>query len=462
MQERDDLRKIQYQKMTGTPIPKLLLSLSIPTVITMLVTSVYNAADTAFVGSLGTSASGAVGVVFGYMAILQATGFLFGQGCGSILARELGSKEGYEASKTASTGFFMALFISVIEAVLSFVFLDKLVYILGSTETIAPYAKTYMLYILVAAPLIVPSFTLNNILRYEGKAKLGAAAMMSGALLNIGGDALFILVFNMGIEGAGLSTALSQLVSFCILLSSFLTKKTQTMLSFKLFIEGTGKISNILLTGLPSLLRQTLGGASSIVLNYVAKPYHDEAIAAMAIVSRVSFMVISVGLGIGQGFQPISSFNYGAKKYRRVREAFKTTVIAAEAVIVVLSVLVFIFSPEIIRFLRDDDNVVEIGIRALRLHSLCLVFMPPCMMGEMLLQTTGKRLQASLLSSCRSGLILVPVLLLMAWLRGLAGIQEAQPLAYIISAIPALILIADFFKKLPKEDITEEVAEQTS
>lgn len=449
MQTQKNIQETQYAKMTKTPVPKLLVSLSIPTVCTMLVSSAYNMADSAFVGILGTSQSGAISIVLGYMSVLQAIGFFFGQGSGSIMSRELGAKDPETASHTASTGFFMALFISTLVAVLSFIFINPLVNILGSTVTIAPYAKQYLIFIIISAPFIVTSFTMNNLLRYEGKAKLGAIAMMTGAVLNILGDPLFMFVFKMGIYGAGLSTALSQAISFGILLSMFLRKKTQTTLSIKYFTMDMSKILNIMGTGLPSLIRQCLNGIGVISLTFVSKPYDDAAIAAMGIVSKISFFVISVGLGIGQGFQPISSFNYGSKNYNRVREAYKDALILSEILITIFSVITFIFAPDIIKIFRDDPAVWAVGTRALRLQVATLVFMPLCMMSEMLLQTTGNKFGASFLSSVRSGIIFIPLLFIMAHFRGINGIQEAQPLAYVLSVIPAVLFIYPFFKKLP-------------
>ena len=453
-----DSAKQQYDKMTKTPIYPLLISLSIPTIITMLVTSVYNMADTAFVGTLGTSESGAVGVVFGFMAILQAIGFFFGQGCGTIMSRELGAKKQQDANISVSTGFFMSLIISVCVAVITFFNLDVVVTMLGSTKTIAPYAKTYIKYILISTPFIVPSFTLNNILRFEGRAKLGAIGMMSGAILNISLDAVFMFIFNMGIAGAGLATCLSQIISFIILFTMFLRKKTQTVISFRLFTNDVKKLANIAGTGLPSLLRQSLQSVSVVVLNYLAKPYGDPAISAMSIVSRITFFVFSIGLGFGQGFQPISSFNFGAKKYARVREAHKKTLIVSQIMISILSIIVLIFSKNLIRIFRDDAEVILIGTRALRLQIISLISLPYCMSTEMLLQTTGNKLSSSILSSCRSGIIFVPVIFILAYTRGLSGIQEAQPLTYVLSCIPTFFFLNSFLKKLPKEDVDDVVS----
>lgn len=442
----------QYNKMVNTPVTKLIITLSIPTILSMLVTNIYNMADTAFVGQLGTSASGAVGIVFGFMAILQAVGFMFGQGGGSILSRRLGARDVEGASKIASVSFFSAFILSGILAIVSFVGLDTVVMLLGSTETIAPYAKTYISYILLAAPFLVTSFTMNNILRYEGKAALGTVGMMTGAVLNIIGDPIFMFGFKMGIAGAGLSTALAQLVSFSILLSMFIRHKTETTLSIKLFVNSLDNLGNIMTTGVPSLLRQALGSLATVVLNFNAAPYGDSAIAAMSIVSRISFFVFSIALGMGQGFQPVSAFNYGARKYKRVRKAFKITLILSLVMMAILSAIAMAFSGDLVKIFRDDPEVIEIGTRALRLQLMAQIVIPPCMVTEMLCQSTGKRFAAAMLSSLRSGLIFIPMLFIMSYLRGLYGLQEAQPLSIVISAVPALIYASYFFKSIPTED----------
>lgn len=442
----------QYDKMTKTSIPKLIIRLSVPTILSMLVTNIYNMADTAFVGQLGNSASGAVGIVFGFMAILQAVGFMFGQGSGSIIARLLGAKDKESASVTASTGFFCALFLGLLIEIPGFLFLDPLVMLLGSTETIAPYAKTYISFILLAAPLMTASFVLNNILRYEGKAALGMIGLMTGGLLNIIGDPIFMFVFHMGIAGAGLSTALSQCISFGILLSMFLRGKTECRLSVHRISLQPGRIFNIMATGMPSLLRQGLNSLTTVLLNSEAAVYGDSAVAAMSIVSRISMFVFSFALGIGQGFQPVSGFNYGAGKYRRVRKAFLFTAALSEGLIIVISLFVMLCSNNLIGIFRNDATVIEIGTRALRLHCMSLLFLPACMVTEMLMQSTGQRLSASLLSSLRSGVFFIPLLLILAKIRGLSGIQEAQPLAYVLAFIPSLLFAVWFFRKLPKED----------
>ncbi len=438
----------QFDKMTKTPVSRLIIKLSIPAIISMMVTNVYNLVDTAFVGQLGNSASGAVGIVFGFMAVLQAIGFMFGNGSGSIISRLLGAKNTEQASKIASTGFFFTLLFGAVVAIISAFVLKPLVMLLGSTETISPYAQTYISYILVAAPFITASFTMNNLLRYEGKATLGMIGLIVGAVLNIAGDPILMFGLNMGIAGAGLSTCISQIVGFFVLLSMFLLHKTQCRLSVKLIAPKF--LPEIIGTGLPSLLRQGLNSLSTVVLNNCAAVYGDAAVAAMSIVSRVIFFTFSFALGVGQGFQPVCGFNYGAKKYDRLKTAFYFSVMLAEIIVVVMSVGLILFPGEIVRIFRDDNTVMEIGSRALVLQGIAQLFLPFCMITEMALQSVGKMLGASVLSTLRNGLFFIPLLLILSNVRGLSGIQEAQPLAVTLAVIPSAILAVRFFRELPK------------
>ncbi|MDO4961779.1 MAG: MATE family efflux transporter [Eubacteriales bacterium] len=439
-----------YTKMTETEIVPLLVRLSIPAVLSMFITNVYNLADTAFVGRLGTSASGAVGVVFGYMAILQAIGFMFGQGSGSIISRLLGAKEDRRASEVASTAFFAAFMCAALIGVISFIFLDPLVRVLGATETIAPYAKVYTGYIILAAPFFSTSLLLNNILRYEGKAALGTVGMMTGGILNMIGDPILMFGCGLGIHGAGLSTALSQLVSFCILLSMFVRGKTVSRISPRCFRPDPAIIGDVVTTGFPSLLRQMLNSLTTILLNAESAVYGDQAVAAMSIVSRVVFFGFSIAIGIGQGLQPVSAFNYGAKRYDRVRKVYKTALLLAQIVIVVVVAVLLALSGGIIRVFRDDPAVIEIGTRALRLQAASLLFLPFSMVTEMLYQSTGHKKGATILSSMRSGALFIPLLLILANVHGLAGIQEAQPAAYVLSVVPAAIFLRHFMREMPE------------
>lgn len=448
MEFENELQKKQYGRMTTEPVGKLLFMLSVPTIVSMMVTNIYNLVDTAFVGTLGTSESGATGIVFGYMAILQAIAFMCGQGAGSIMSRKLGARELEEATKYSSTGFFLSFALGLIMAVLSFVFMKPLLYLLGSTPTIAPYAGTYIFYILLSAPFFTSSLTMNNLLRYEGKAKLGTVGLMIGAVINIFGDMVLMFGLKLGIAGAGISTAVSQFISFGILLSMFLRRKTQTRISVKYVARDLKTVWDVMATGFPSLLRQSLNSVATMLLNRTAGAYGDEAVAAMSIVSRISFFPMAVAIGIGQGFQPISSFNFGANKKGRVRKAFWSALAGEECVLTLISVPMCIFAGTLVQQLRDDPRVIELGIRALRLMCVGQLFVPLTMMVEMGFQSIGEKLMASFASCLRSGLLFIPTLLILKNIRGISGIQEAQPLSFVFTFIVCLFLCRTYLERV--------------
>lgn len=453
-QEKEKQKK-QFQRMTGEPVGKLLLSLAIPTIISMMVTNIYNIVDTAFVGTLGTSESGATGIVFGFMAILQAIAFMCGQGAGSLMSRRLGEKNLEEATMYSSTGFFLSFFIGWLTAIIGATILPTMLIWLGSTKTIAPYAGTYILFILLSAPFFTSSLTMNNLLRYEGKAKLGTVGLMIGAVLNIGMDAIFMFGLDMGIEGAGMATAISQFVSFMILLLMFLTGKTQTRISIRFFTRKVATVFEVLSTGFPSLLRQGLNSVTTVLLNSCAGVYGDAAVSAMSIVSRIGFFAMAIAIGIGQGFQPICGYNYGAGKKDRVKKAYWYAMISSIVVLAVLAAPISILATPLIRKLRDDDEVIRIGVRALRLMCISQIFIPLTMMTEMGFQSTGAKLMASISSSLRSGIILIPSLIILSKLRGLSGIQEAQPVSIVIAFFVGIVFSKMFLNRLKNSNKKE-------
>lgn len=309
----------QYTKMTQTPIKKLFASLAVPTVISMLITTVYNATDTYFVSKINISASGATGVVFSLMAILQAFGFMFGHGSGSCISRNLGAQNIEKARRYSSTGLFLALLTGALIGILGIIFLAPFMRLLGSTATILPYSKAYGIFILAAGPAMTGSCVANNILRYEGKASLAMVGLTAGGVLNIILDPILIFGAKMGIAGAGLSTAISQYISFAILMIMYYKGDAQSKPNIKYITLKPRFVATIITTGLPSLARQGLNSVSNMVLNIEAALYGDACIAAMSIVAKCANLIFSVCVGIGQGFQPVSAFNYGAKKYSRVK-----------------------------------------------------------------------------------------------------------------------------------------------
>lgn len=438
----------QYRKMTETPVPKLIILLGIPTTISMLVTNIYNMADTYFVGKLGTSASGAVGIVFGLMAIIQAFGFMFGHGAGSIISRRLGAKDVESASRFASTSFASALVVGIGILVLGLLFLEPLVRLLGSTDTILPYAKTYAAFILLAAPFMACSCVLNNILRYEGRAAFAMIGLTSGSIINIFGDWLLMRCLHLGVEGAGISTAVSQMISFLILLFMFLSGKTQSRLSVKCITKDFSDVLLICKTGFPSLMRQGLSSISTMVLNGQAGIYGDAAVAAMSIVNRICFFVFSVALGIGQGFQPVSAFNYGAKKYNRVRQGFFFTLCVGEVLLGSIALVGMFFTDELIRFFRNDSEVIAVGSVALTAQLIALFFQPLAVCANMMFQSIGKNGIATFLAMLRSGLYFVPVILVLSRVMGIYGVEISQTVADILTFFTALPFCVWFLKKL--------------
>lgn len=438
----------QYKEMTETSVEKLILRLSVPTIISMLVTNIYNMADTFFVGKLGTSASAAIGIVFSLMTINQALGFMCGHGCGSNISRKLGNKQGDAAIKFASTGFFMSLFLGVLIMIIGIIFMEPLLRIMGSTDTIMPYAKSYGICILLSAPFMTGSCVLNNVLRYEGKASLAMVGLTLGGVLNIIGDPIFIFVLNMGTLGAGISTAVSQVISFFVLLSMFGGDRTVSRLRFSAISWDIKDILNILYTGLPSLIRQGMMSVSTMVLNYMSMPYGDAAIAAMSIVSRVCNFIFAIALGISQGFQPVSAFNFGAKKFKRVKRAFIFCCGLSMIILGILSVLSLIFSGHIIWLFRDDADVIGVGTFALRAQCIVLFISPITLAASMMFQGAGENLASSIASFLRSGITFIPMVAILPRFFGIYGIQLAQPVADVISFVVVMPLIVRFFKKI--------------
>ena len=445
--------KTQYEMMTQQPVPSLIVKLGIPTMISMFVTTIYNMADSYFVGQINTSASGATSVVMGLMAILQAIGFMFGHGSGSIISRKLGEKDIESARNFSATGFYMALFSGFGILLLGGIFLTPLMRLLGSTDTILPYAKTYAICILCAAPALVSSCVMNNILRYEGRAFFAMIGLTSGGIVNIFLDALFMQKMGMGILGAGLATAISQYLSWFLLLTMFIKKKTQTSLAFKYTKFNKATLGNIITIGLPSLARQGLASISTMVLNNAAGAYGDAAIAAMGIANKVTMFIFSAVLGIGQGFQPVAGFNFGAKKYKRVRQGFFFTLIFGSILLGFASAVAYHYAGDCIRVFRDDPEVIAIGIPALHAQCIGLFFVPFQVCNNMMFQSIGYKFNATFLSSLRNGLCFIPVLLVASILFGLPGIQVSQAVADVLTCLACIPFTVSFFRKISKDAV---------
>ena len=452
----DDRSALQFRRMTETPIPQLVLSLAAPTILSMLITSIYNLADTFFVGQISTSASGAVGVVSSLMAIIQALGFMLGHGAGTIISRSLGSRDTTAATRFASTSFFTALVFGVVLAVAGLGTLPHFMMLLGSTETILPHACAYARPILIAAPLMISSLVMNNILRYEGKASFAMIGLVTGGVLNILLDPLFMFVFGLGTAGAGIATALSQSISFCILLSMFLRGKTVSQFRLSAVTREARDFGRILLGGAPSFGRQGLNSIGGMLLNLAARSYGDAAVAGMSIVSRIFMFIISVAIGVGQGLQPVASFNYGARKYRRVRQAAIFTIEAAFCMLVVLVGLCWVNGDALVRLFRDDPAVTAVALPAFHYQCLAMLLQPIIVVANMTFQSVGASGRATFLACCRQGVFFIPLILILPRTHGLFGVEICQPIADVLTFLVSLPFLLAFLQQLGRMDDAEQ------
>ncbi len=437
-----------HKKMTEESVSKIIMSLGIPTTISMLITNIYNMADTYFVGNLGDSPQAATGILFTLQCIIQAVAFMLGHGSGTFVAKYLAQRDMNKASTYTTTAFVAGGVMGVTLMTLGLVFLEPFLMFLGSTETILPYAKDYGMWILIACPFLICSLILNNVLRYEGKAFYAMFGLTTGGILNIAGDYILIQKFGMGVYGAGLSTAVSQMISFTLLLILYL-KFAQSRLSLKFMAKEGEVYLNIFKMGLPSLIRQGLTSISNGLLNNLIKPFGDAPIAAMSIVQKYSSFVMCVGLGIGQGYQPFASFNYELKEYDRVKKGTKFLLVFGTIAVGALATVGFIFAPTIVSLFQKDPAVIEVGTPAMRYASIGLWFLPISVACNMLYQSIRKAGMASFMAIMRSGAVLIPVLLVTNAFWGLDGIIMAQGVSDILTGIITLPFFAMFFKQTP-------------
>lgn len=439
--------------MAHAPVGRIISKLAVPTIISMLVTSIYNMADTFFVSQLGTSASGAVGIIFSAMAIIQALSFMIGIGSGNYIARLIGAGNRELAEKLASIAFFTGFGMGLVITILGTANIRALVMMLGSTVTIAPYAEAYASYILIAAPFMMTSFIMNNILRFQGKALFAMVGITTGGILNIVLDPVFIFGMGMGTAGAALATGISQFVSFCILLTMCNVRKDCISIDIRKFRPTLKLYGEILYGGVASLGRQGIASVATILMNVMAQPYGDAAIAAMSIVNRFMMFVGSAMIGFGQGFQPVCSYCFGAGLYKRVKEACIFCIKVSTAVLLVFAVIGLIFSGNIIAVFRKDDlDVIRIGTLALRLQLCTLPLMGITVMGNMTPQSMGYGTWATVVSTARQGWFLIPFLLILTPAVGILGIQIAQPLADIGTTILAAVVLRRIFKELLQKE----------
>ncbi len=437
----------KYEMMTQGKIPAIVSRLALPSIVSVLITSIYNLADTAFVGKISTQATAAVGVVFAYMSLIQAFAFFFGHGAGNFISRALGAKEEGKAESMAANGFVSCFITGLLFMTLGLAFMDPLLRLMGATETILPDARSYFLYIAIASPFIMTSLVLNNLMRFQGNAAMSMIGILAGAILNIGLDPLFIFVFDMGVAGAGLATMISQIVSWGLLLV-LERRRGGIPIRLKLYRPTLFEAKEIIAGGVPSLGRQGLMALSSVLLNNAASIYMDieqvdSAIAAFSVASRALSFASAIIIGFGQGFQPVCGFNYGAKRPERVIKAFWFAVGVGTGYALAVSLLGYFFAPEIIALFRKEDPLlIEIGAETLRFSCIAFSFSAFTTVSGMFLQAVNYAVPATLVSASRSGLFYVPFLFIFGSTLGRTGLcltQMAGDLAAFLFVIPFLI-----------------------
>ena len=454
--------------MTETPVAKLVIRLGIPTTVSMLITSIYNMADTYFVGTLGKSAQGAIGILFTLQSIIQAIAFMLGHGSGTYVSKELANKDVKKASAYVSSAFFLGGAIGLLFTAIGLAILSPFMKLLGSTDTILPYAKQYGMWVLISCPFMICSLILNNNLRYEGKAFYAMIGLVSGGILNMGMDFVFIRYCNLGVFGAGMATAISQIISFTILLILFF-KTAHSKISLRNVSKQFKLYLQIFKNGLPSLIRQGLNSISSGLLNKLAGTYGaqisaetaDAAIDAMTVVNRISNFVMCVGMGISQGLQPVASFNYQAKKYARVRKALIVTLMITWGCIFVLGLPVALAPRFFVGLFQHEEIVLNIATPAMFYAVLGQIFMPLFIPLNMTFQSIRKSGMASFLALLRSGLLFIPILFITTAIWGLTGIQISQPIADALTGLVSLPILIHFFKTTPNRD-EDDVIEPTN
>lgn len=447
--------------MTATPVRRLVLRLAVPTTLSMMATAFYNVVDAAFIGHLSTEATAGIGIAFAYMTVVQALGFFFGHGSGNYISRQLGARRPDHAAQMAAVGFFTPLLIGLALALVFGFRLERLASLLGATPEVVPATADYLRYIVLATPFTMSSFTLNNQLRLQGNARFAMVGIVAGALLNIGLDALFIVVFGWGVSGASAATGISQIVGWSLLVWG--TRRPSSVhISPRNFRPTPRAYYEILMGGLPSLCRQVFNCAAAVCLNYAAARYAApgqtaSTVAAFAVVTRSMMFAFSLVLGFVQGFQPVAGYNYGARRYDRVREAYLFTLSFSTLLLALISAAGIIWAPGIIRLFRDQDPVlIAIGTRMLRYQCVAFTLIGIPTATNMLFQVIRMPVRSTLISIGRQGLFFIPALLALPRLIGLEGLLLTQPAADAATMLFSLPFALWISRRLKSQSQTHE------
>ena len=447
----------KMELLGSTSIPKALLVMGIPTMVGMLVNAFYNLVDAYFVGGLGESQMGAISVVYPLGQVIVGLGLLFGNGAASYISRLLGRGDKENADKVASTALYSSVSVGAVIILISMAFLHPILKLLGATDSILPYAATYASIYIVSCIFNVFNVTMNNIVTSEGAAKTTMCALLTGAVLNIALDPLFIYAFDLGVAGAAIATAISQVVSTCVYLTYIFRKKSVFHFRVKDCTYTKETMSEIFKIGIPTLVFQILTSVSISLINNAAGDYGDSAIAGMGVVTRLISMGSLSVFGFIKGFQPIAGYSYGAKKFDRLREAIKTSILWSTAFCVIFGVILALSPTTIVsQFTKGDDEMIRIGAASLRANGISIMLFGFYTVYSSLFLALGKGREGFILGACRQGICFIPVILLLPIVWGLNGIMYAQPIADVLSAVITIFMAIPLHKKL------NEMQKQTS
>ena len=454
--------KKQFVKMTQTRISRLIISLGIPTTLSMMVTSLYNLADTFFVSQLKNDAiTAAANNLLALMSIIQALGFTFGMGSGNIVSRLLGKRDREGADKVFSSTLVVSCICGLLIMGVGFAFFTPMLKLFGCNGNTLVYGKAYAKWLLIAAPFMCMSFVLNNVLRAEGKAVLSMVGLVVGAVVNVVLDPILIFSADMGIEGAAIATCASQILSFSVLLFMFVFRLTIVRFRVNAISRRFSVYRDVLATGFPSFLRQILASLCTVFLNRAAYTYGvqkyateaggDAAQAALGVVNKVFMLAFSLSLGIGQGYQPVLGYNYSAKRFDRVKEAYLFTLSFSTVVMTVFASVCAIFATQVVGIFNVSAEAKEIGALSLRLQCICMPLLPLNFMVGLTYQSVGNKALAALLSASRQGLFYIPAVLALPKIFGLLGVQMCQSVADACAFLFAIPFTFMFFTTLKKE-----------
>jgi len=442
-------RNKKMELLESAPIPKALLALGLPTMIGMMINALYNLVDAYFVGGLGTSQMGAISVAFPLGQVVVGLGLLFGNGAASYISRLLGKGEKERANKVASTALYSSIFVGTVVIICTIVFLNPILKLLGATDSIMPYAITYTSIYIISSIFNVFNVTMNNIVTSEGAAKTAMFAMLAGAVLNILLDPIFIYALHLGVAGAAIATAISQIVSTLVYFCYILKKKSIFSFSIKECYFSKEIISEILKIGIPTLVFQLLTSLSITLINMQAKEYGDSVIAGMGAVTKIIAMGSLMVFGFIKGFQPIAGFNYGAKKYERLYETIKTSIAWSTTFCVIFGLVMVLFPTAIIsQFTKDDIEMIHIGQTALRANGFSFLLFGFYTVYSSLFLVLGRAKEGFILGACRQGICFVPIILILPMILGISGILYVQPISDVISAIITVFMAVHLHKEL--------------